>query len=206
MSLQMPARVFFFIDRLSTGKRCLARLPVSRLDDDQALKENCMTSESFGVSDLSGVHIRQFSENAFGNLILSTDLGGPKSATQKDFEVDKSSLSMAALNTSPEKGGEKAFSVPWPVLRTALASFVPLDVTAKSVAPYAQETMKARLHIDTRGVVREAAVSGLPDPPSQLIRDVVLQWRFDPTILDGRNMEVTTEFTSQVGKLTKIPD
>ena len=141
--------VLFLVDRLSTGKLCLVRLSVSRLDDDQAPKENCMTSESFGVSDLAGVHIRRFSENTFGDLILSTDLGGPKSATQKDFEVDKSSLSIAALNTSPEKGGEKPFSVPWRVLRTALASFVPLDVTTKSVAAYAQETMKARLLIDT---------------------------------------------------------
>jgi len=37
-------------------------------------------------------------------------------------------------------------------------------------------------------------------------RDVILQWRFDPTIPDGKHVEVATEFTSQVGKLTKIPD
>ncbi len=49
-------------------------------------------------------------------------------------------------------------------------------------------------------------VSGSSSPASDLVKSILLQWKFEPKILDGKHVQVVTEFMSQVGGLTKIPD
>ncbi len=92
-------KLLFLADRLSSGKLCLVRLSLTR-SGGQVSKENCLTSDGFGVGDLSDIHIRQLSENAFGDLILSVDLGKPPSSIQRDFDVDKGSLDVTALKVT----------------------------------------------------------------------------------------------------------
>lgn len=196
--------LLFIADRLSSGKLCLVRLALTAVRDKPP-KENCLTSDSFGVSDLSEIRIRQLSENAFGDLVLAMDLGRPASSSQKDFEVDKNTLNINS-SANLEESSEKAFPIPWSIQRNALTSFVPLDVTAKGISTHAQDTLKARLVIDRGGVVSNVTISGIPNVLEKAIRDAILQWRFKPTILDGKQVEVATEFTSRIGALTKIPD
>lgn len=196
--------LLFIADRLSSGRLCLIRLSLAE-QGERRPEMNCLPSDSFGVNDWSEIRIRKFSENAFGDLLLSTDLGPPGSANQKDFEVDKNTLTITA-SESPEERREKAFLIPWSTQRNALTRFVPLDIAAKGISAHTQDTIKVRLVIDRGGEVKSVAISGLPDALAAAIRGVILQWKFKPTLLDGRPVEVATEFTSQLGALTKIPD
>ena len=156
------------VDRLSSGKLCLIRLSLA--DSDHRLQMmNCVTSDAFGVSDLSLVHIHEFSENAAGGLVLSVDIGKLPSIVQRSFDIDRTSL---ALNgTSPSKRNEAAkqseqpFVMPWGVLKRALTVFVPVQTEA-----HPQETVKVRLVIGTAGDVRDVSVSGLPSDVADLVR------------------------------------
>ncbi len=74
------------------------------------------------------------------------------------------------------------------------------------VEDHADETIKARLTIDTTGNPREVAVSGSSASVRDSIKRTILQWKFKPTVLDGRPRLVSTEFTSLVDRLTKVAD
>lgn len=122
-------RLLFIADRLSSGELCLVRLSVS-YPPDRASKENCTTSATFEVSSLSEVHIRQFAENPFGDLVLSVDIGEPNTAARRNFDIDRTSLTITPVPVE-ETRDTGNFPIPWSVQRKALTVFVPLRVAAE---------------------------------------------------------------------------
>ncbi len=181
------AGTFLFVaDRLSSGNLCLVRLSLGN-SDNPTQKDNCVTPASFGVNTLSDFHISQFAENPFGDLILSADLGQANSSIHRDFEIDKTSLVVRPVaEETPEKG---ILPVPWTVQKNALVTFAPFRAQA-------EEVVKARLVIDTRGNVASVLVSGAPEGLSNEVKRAILNWKFKPTVLNGKQINVVTEFSA----------
>ncbi len=192
--------LLFLADRLSSGKLCVVRLSLD-LGGGRAQKENCAALNGLGVRSLSDVHIREFAENAFGDLMLSVDVGAAGSSIRRDFQVDKNSLEIATVTGGQESSGERTLSIPWAVQRGALTFFVPTDIGGSGQRP-----VQARLGIDTAGNVRDVVISGAATEASKAIKNNLLQWKFKPTVLDGRPVRVVTEFTSTTDGLRKLPE
>jgi hypothetical protein len=192
-------RLLFLADRLSSGKLCLVRLSLSP-SADQVRKDNCLTAGDFNAASLSALHIRKISENAFGDLILSADVGEPNASTRRDFDIDKISLQITPVKPieAPEHG---SLSIPWSVQRKAIMQFVPLSGEFQ-----ANGSVKVRLDIDSKGRVADVVVSGPPADLAALVKRAVLQWEFEPTLLDGHQVRVVTEFSTEVNRLGKIPE
>jgi hypothetical protein len=194
--------LLYLVDRLSSGKLCMVRLSLAD-SGGRLQKENCVTSEAFGASDFSEVHIRQLSENALGDLILALDIGKLPRPLQRDFHIDKTSLGLTAppAQKEPGKPSDRPFSIPWRVQKRALTVFVPVHVDA-----HAQESAKVRLTIDTAGNVSDVSILGLPSDVAALVKGGILGWKFKPTVFPGGPVQVVTEFTSTIAGLANIPE
>ena len=192
--------LLFLADRFSTGNLCFVRVPLLSLDP-QRTQENCVTSASFDAPSLSAVHVTRFSEDAPSDLILSVETGDANYSVQRDFRIDKESLSMTpvwAKETTAENG---VLPIPWRIQRGAVIFFTPVLLKAA-----VRDVITVRLTVEANGNVGDATVSGAPADLSELVKRVVLSWKFKPTILNGHYVKVITQFTAPANALTKIPD
>jgi hypothetical protein len=192
------AKVLFLIDGLSSGKLCVVR---QQLSGSAAEKRECFDSAAFGVHTLGEVHISQVFESAFGDLVLSTEIGLPNSSVRREFEIDKESLRMNETKIAP-RSAEGTIAIPWPIQKKALAAFVPLDMKSQDIVDHGQETVRVHIDIEQTGAVHNVEVAGASEPIAKSIKRTLLQWKVNPTILDGRSVGVTTEFSSQIHNLS----
>jgi hypothetical protein len=189
--------VLFIADVLSDGQLCFVRQPLQK---GAALHDQrCVGPASFGATDLSELHVRDFKESAFGDLVLSVDVGRSGSTIPHEFYVDRNSLELLPhdVTRASDKG---SLAVPWPVQRKALAVFGPV-----TVGEGAQDLINVRLTIDTVGHVSNAVVSGSSPDIRALVTTILLRWKFMPAVLDGRSTAIVTEFDTSVGELSKNP-
>lgn len=56
-----------------------------------------------------------------------------------------------------------------------------------------QGTVRFRAVIGTDGTIKSLTTLGGPLPLAQAAADAVKQWRYQPTVVDGRPVEVTTQ-------------
>lgn len=194
----------FLADRLSSGKLCLVRLPLQRGDGTQ--KMNCLESHDLGVRDIaSELHIQKLTEDSPTTLRLSVDLGPLPVPRHRDLTVDKTSLAVS-VRSDADAAVERPLRVPWPAQRDGLIGSMGINVTDKEIAAHLHHSVHIRLTIDYDGSVRTIFVSGVTSDVSELLKKMILRWRFKPTVLDGRNVQVVTEFTADIESLTKRPN
>jgi|SRR5271165_2655115 len=201
----------FIADLRSTGDLCIVRLS-PKFSGHRTEKSNCKPSAVFGVSSLFGMFdaksdgaVGRLAADNSGDLAISILIYEPKAAHARTFLIDEDSLEFTENRPETPEPAASGLRVPWGVQRAILIGFVAPDLTAKELAGHLLDRVEATLTIDTAGNVRQATVSGLPSISSGPLKSAILKWKFKPTILDGKLVEVTTAFSSPVNGLTKIP-
>lgn len=109
-------------------------------------------------------------------------------------KIDRHSLAVALL-PNPDERSDRRLRVPWTAQKSAgLCLTVPDFGTAEETAQLL-ESWKAEVIVEVDGNVRDVALSGASPEGLDGLRKAILGWRFKPTTLDGRPVEVVTEIS-----------
>ncbi len=177
--------LLILVDQATTGKLCVVRLSLANTASDSE-KHHCPTAADLGGADPGEVHVGEFSEQPGGDLILSLDI--PKSepgSLPRVFKIDRQSLAVTRL-WSTDDIPDGTLRVPWLAQKSAALSVVLPDL-------HLPDSAKVDLTIDVYGNVRDVTLSGVSPETLDRLRNAILGWKFKPTFLDGRKVEVVTQ-------------
>lgn len=201
-------REVFIIDRPTpTLPFCFVRVSLQSFSNTPQ-KKYCIPSltltgypdEATSIAAVN--YVGTFRQNQAGNLTFVVAHG--ETARPEKFRVDPNTLLPTKL--PPSNAALAPFRMPWKVEKSGLIKFVALDVHSAELSPYAGRIVKILIIIDKSGGVSNVTVVGIPKGLAQLIKSAILSWKFKPNMLDGALTDVSTEFTTTIGKLDKVPE
>jgi hypothetical protein len=122
----------------------------------------------------------------------------PIESSNRDYNVDP-----ATLKLSPAKAvdTQNYLPIPWSVQKKQLIAFTPVP-SFEALKSHARDVVGVKLIIGIDGSVERAQMSNvLPEDVFDQLAAVITQWRFRPTILNGRRTKVITSFEVQPADL-----
>ena len=196
----------FLVDRLERvlpGKVeeldvCLARVDQVTSSHPRDVR-SCLNARELGDDGITSIRPERFRRNAAGELLLSLELEGtPIESSSRDYKVDAATLK---LSSAKQVNTENYLSIPWSVQKRQLITFTPVRPFA-ALKLYEHNLVGVKLIVGTDGGVERAELSdSLPEDVVHELASVISQWRFRPTILNGRPTKVVTSFETQPGDL-----
>lgn len=177
---------------------CLVRVDQVTSSSPRAV-HSCLNPRELGVDSITSIWPKRFHRDAAGELLLSLELvGAPIESSSRDYKVDP-----VTLKLSPAKrlDTESYMTIPWAVQKKQLITFTPVR-SLDALKSYERDVVGVKLIIGIDGTVDRAELSdSLPEDVRHELAGVISQWRFRPTILDGKRTRVLTNFEARLGDL-----
>jgi hypothetical protein len=152
---------------------------------------SCVDPRTVGVNVITSIRPKGFHRNTAGELLLSLELEGvPIESSVRDYMVDPATLKVSAANKS---NTENYLPIPWSVQKKQLIVFTPLK-PFDELRSFGRQIVGIKLIIGIDGTVERAEMSDSPEGVHRELAAVMSQWRFRPTVLNGKPTRVLTGF------------
>ena len=184
-------------DSVKPQSFCLVRVDQVTSSSPRVFRR-CLDARDLGDDAITSMRPKTFRRNATGELSLSLELEGtPIESAVRDYKVDPATLNVSRA----QKLDGNYLPIPWAVQKKQLIAFTPVRSFA-ALQPYERNVVGVKLIIGTDGSVERAEVSdSLPEAVFRELASVISQWRFRPTILNGKTTRVVTSFEIEPGDL-----